>query len=105
MMNNMMNNMNQMGMNNFPFNQMGMNPMMMNIQQNFMQYENKIKELKEIIKQKDFEIIALKQKLNNISNPNVINMNPMMIGINQNQMNMNKENLFQHIKENWIKFQ
>ena len=27
-------------------------------------YENKIRELEEIIKQKDFEIIALKQKLN-----------------------------------------
>jgi hypothetical protein len=102
-MNNMMNNMNQMGMNNFPINQMGMNqmgmnPMMMNNQQNFIQYENKIRELEEIIKQKDFEIIALKQKLNNISNPNVINMNPMMTGINQNQMNMNMENLFQNIK-------
>ena len=30
MMNNLMKNMNQMGMNNIPMNQMGMNPMMMN---------------------------------------------------------------------------
>ena len=29
-------------------------------------YENKIRELEEIIKQKDFEIIVLKQKLNKI---------------------------------------
>ena len=94
-MNNMMNNMNQIGMNNFPINQMGMNPMgmnnilmnqmgmnpvMMNNQQNFMngmnmdeippnikniilQYENKIRELEEIIKQKDLEICTIKQKI------------------------------------------
>ena len=124
-MNNMMNNMNQMGMNNFPMNQMGMNPMgmnnifmnqmgmnpvMMNNQQNFMngmnmdeippnikniilQYENKIRELEEIIKQKDFEIFTLKQKINNNSNPNFINMNPMMMDINNNQMNMEMGNL------------
>ena len=120
-MNNMMNNMNQRGMNFIPMNQMGMNPMMINNiqmnqigmnpmmvnnQHNFMngmnmngtsqninniilQYENKIKELEEIVKQKEFEIISLKQKLNNdISNHNFINMNQMMMDINKNQMNM-----------------
>ena len=94
-------------------NQMGMNPMMMNNQQNFMngmnidgtsqdinniilQYENKIRELEEIIKQKDFEIIALKQNLiNNIPNINFNNMNPMMTDINRNQMNMKIGNLIQ----------
>ena len=73
-------------MNNFGMNPMGMNPLLMNnmnnigmnIQPNLMDntalnikniiqpYENKIRVLEEIIKQKDFEIIVLKQKLNNI---------------------------------------
>lgn len=91
-MNNMMNNMNPLGINNIAMNQMGMNPMIMNNQQNFMngmnmdensqniniiimQYEIKIRKLEEIIKQKDVEIIALKQKLNNFSNTNFININ------------------------------
>lgn len=105
-MNNMKNNLNQRGMNFIPMNQIGMDPMMMNNQHNFMngmnmdgtsqninniilQYENKIKELEEIVKQKEFEIISLKQKLNNdISNHNFINMNQMMMDINKNQMNM-----------------
>ena len=73
-------------MNNLGMNPMGMNPMQMNNigmigmnnQPNLMDqtalnvksiiepYENKIRELEEIIKQKDFEIIVLKQKLNKI---------------------------------------
>ena len=92
-------------MNNLGMNPMGMNPMLMNNigmigmnnQPNLMDqtalnvksiiepYENKIRELEEIIKQKDFEIIVLKQKLNNKNmNPMInINMNPMMnININ-----------------------
>ena len=91
MMNNMFN-INQMGMNNM------LNPMMgMNNQQNQMNgifmnqmaqntiqiYENKIRELEEIIKQKDFEINILKQNLNNIiSNNNIMNMMPsnLMMG-------------------------
>ena len=60
----MMNNMNQNGMNNF-----GMNPIMngitmdqtaLNIKSIVEPYENKIRELEEIIKQKDFEITVLK---------------------------------------------
>ena len=89
-------------MNNFGMNPMFMNPILMNNmnnipinnQPNFMDnaaliqnYENKIRELEEIIKQKDFEIIALKQKLNiNIPNNNINMMNPMM--------NMNMEPMF-----------
>ena len=63
-------------------NNIGMNPLGFNNQQNLMNgmqmgatainikniiqpYENKIKELEEIIKQKDFEITVLKQKLYN----------------------------------------
>jgi len=102
----MANNMNPMMINNIQMNQIGMNPLMMNNQHNFMngmnidgtsqninniilQYENKIRELEEIIKQKDFEIISLKQKLNNdISNHNFININQMMMDINKNRMKM-----------------
>ena len=86
-------------MNNFGMNPMGMNPMQINnmgmmgmgIQTNLMDqtaqdikniiqpYENKIRELEEIIKQKDFEIAVLKHKLNkNSNNANFMNMNPMM---------------------------
>ena len=94
-MNNMgMNNfgMNNNGLKNIGMNNMGMNQMNMNInnQANLMDenalrvknliqpYENKIKELEEIIRQKDFEIAVLKDKLNNnninIQNQNVMNM-------------------------------
>ena len=70
----------------------GMNPMGMNYDATAMKlkniiqtYENKIKELEEVIRQKDFEIAVLKQKLNN-SNNNM--MNPMdMNMINQIYMN------------------
>ena len=89
----MMNNMNNNGMNpmnmNFPLiNNNAMNPLIMNNnmigingnQQNLMDenairikniiqpYENKIKELEEIIRQKDFEIALLKDRLNIIKN-------------------------------------
>ena len=110
-------------MNNFGMNPMGMNPLLMNnigmnIQPNLMDntainiksiiqpYENKIRELEEIIKQKDFEIIVLKQKLNNIQNNNMNMMNHMM---NMNMMdqpemafnNYNSDNeIFINIKSN-----
>ena len=97
-------------MNNFGMNPMGMNPLLMNnmnnigmnIQPNFMDntalniksiiqpYENKIRELEEIIKQKDFEIIVLKQKLNNIQNNNMNMMNMNMM--NQPEMAFNNYN-------------
>ena len=94
-MNNMgMNNfgMNNNGLKNIGMNNMGMNQMNMNInnQANLMDenalrvknliqpYENKIKELEEVIRQKEFEIAVLKDKLNNnninIQNQNVMNM-------------------------------
>ena len=94
-------------MNNFGMNPMNMNPLLMNnannigmnIQPNLMDntalniksiiqpYENKIRELEEIIKQKDFEIIVLKQKLNTIQKNNFINMNMMNPMMNMNMMN------------------
>ena len=109
MMNNMMN-MNQNGMNNF-----GMNPIMngfqmdqtaLNVKSIVEPYENKIRELEEIIKQKDFEITVLKQKLknnNNMSNfqVNPFNqMNPMNQIINMNnQMNIISPNVKDKGKE------
>ena len=77
----MMNNMNQNGMNNF-----GMNPIMngitmdqtaLNIKSIVEPYENKIRELEEIIKQKDFEITVLKQRLKNNNNISNFQVNPM----------------------------
>ena len=109
-------------MNNFGMNPMGMNPLLMNnmnnigmnIQPNLMDntalniksiiqpYENKIRELEEIIKQKDFEIIVLKQKLNNIQNNNMNMMNMNMM--NQPEMAFNNYNIgnqiFINIKSN-----
>ena len=67
-------------------NPMGMNydATAMNVKNIIQPYENKIKELEEIIRQKDFEIAVLKQKLNN-SNNNM--MNPMMMNMNLTMMN------------------
>ena len=100
MMNNMMFNFNQMGMNN---QQNQMNGMMMdetaqNIRNIIQPYENKIRELEEIIKQKDFEIIVLKQKLNN-NNSNANFMNQMMINMNMNPMNIMMGNMNQQIED------
>ena len=95
--------MNPMGMNPMQMNNMGM--MGMNNQPNLMDqtalniksiiepYENKIRELEEIIKQKDFEITVLKQKLNNnVSKNNLMTINPnLMMNMNP-MMNMNMNN-------------
>ena len=60
-----MNNMGMMGMvgMNNHMNLMNMNPP--NIQNIIQSYENRIRELEELIRQKDLEIITLNQKLNN----------------------------------------
>ena len=112
----MMNNMNNFAMNPMGFipiqiNNMGMIDMnVMNNMQNLndenvlrikniiQPYENKIKELEEVIRQKDFEIAVLKDKLNNnnsnlfnFQNQNFINFAPTnMIIQNQNQEIYNK---------------
>ena len=111
MMNNMMFNFNQMGMNNpmigMNNQQNQMNGMMMdetsqNIKNIIQPYENRIRELEEIIKQKDFEIIVLKQKLNN-NMPNINNMSPMNImmgNMNQQMENKGQEICLQIISEN-----
>ena len=107
MMNNMMFNFNQMGMNNpmmgMNNQQNQMNGMMMdetaqNIRNIIQPYENKIRELEEIIKQKDFEIIVLKQKLNN-NNSNVNFMNQMMNNMNMNPMNIMMGNMNQKMED------
>ena len=104
----MMNNANNFGMNQIGINQMGINPMLMNnmignnnqpilmdqtalnIKNIIQPYENKISQLEEIIKQKDFEITVLKQKLNNFTNNNnFMNMNQMMNMNMGPMMNMN----------------
>ena len=91
--------MNQMGMNN-QFNQMntvGMNNTILNIKAIVQPYENKIKELEEIIRQKDFEITVLKQKLNNTNqrnNSTNMNVDQMMIG-NNNQLSTNEDKVIE----------
>ena len=92
--------MNQMGMMNNQPNLMNLDATSQNIKNIIEPYENKIRELEEIIRQKDFEIIVLKQKLNNSNNMN-INQNMM----NMNLMNMmlgNMNNLNQQIKNREI---
>ena len=90
--------MNQIGMNQMSMNFMMMNNNAMNMDnttlniKNIVQpYENKIKELEEIIRQKDFEITVLKQKLNknnNLMNMNINPINPMIYNqkINNQQL-------------------
>ena len=109
MINMMYNNNNGQMMNNIGINPIGinnqtnlmnysaMNTTTQNVKNIIEPYEKRIKELEEIIRQKDFEIAVLKQKLNkkkandmNINNlMNTINMNnPInMMNVN-NQMNM-----------------
>ena len=83
--------MNQMSMNQMPMNQMPMHQInnidntTLNVKSIVQPYENKIKDLEEIIRQKDFEIAVLKQKLNKLNN-NFMNMNINPV-INQDLLN------------------
>ena len=97
-MNPMMGNMNQMGMNNQLMTNFAMDDTAMKLKAIIEPYEKKITELEQIIKQKDFEILVLNQKLNdfkknqiNINNNMNMNMvNPMMMNnniVNNNMMN------------------
>ena len=90
-LNKMINNqigMNNIGMNN-QMNPIGIDQTTINIKNIVKPYENKIKELEEQIRQKDFEITVLKQKLNN-NNQNInlmnMNLNPMIMNQNINPM-------------------
>jgi len=90
-MNNMMGNMNMnmnmnpMGMNNQLMTNLAMDDTALKIKSIIDPYEKKISELEKIIKQKDFEILVLKEKLNKYKN----NMNNNMNMANQMSMNNN----------------
>ena len=97
-----MNNMNQM-MGNMNMNQEGMSSTFMTnfamdntamkIKAIIDPYEKKITDLEKIIKQKDFEILVLKEKLNTYKNTQMnINNNQMGMGMNNNQMGMGMNN-------------
>ena len=80
-MNPMMGNMNPMGMNNQLMTNFAMDDTAMKLKAIIEPYEKKITELEQIIKQKDFEILVLNQKLSEYRN------NPMMMNNNINMMN------------------
>ena len=91
MMGNMnMGNMNPMGMNNQLMTNFGMDETAMRMRAIIAPYEQKITELEKIIKQKDFEILVLKEKLNKYEK-NQICMN-MPMNMMNNAMNMNMMN-------------
>ena len=97
-------NMNPMGMNNQLMTNFVMDETAMKIKSIIDPYEKKISELEKIIKQKDFEILVLKEKINkykknqmNMNNQNNMNnnlnmMNPMMANNNANWMDFYNNN-------------
>jgi len=97
-------NMNPMGMNNQLMTNFVMDETAMKIKSIIDPYEKKISELEKIIKQKDFEILVLKEKINkykknqmNMNNQNNMNnnlnmMNPMMANNNVNWMDFYNNN-------------
>ena len=105
-MNQMMGNMNPMGMNNQLMTNFAMDDTAMKLKAIIEPYEKKITELEQIIKKKDFEILVLNQKLSqyknnpiNINN-NINMMNPMMMN---NDINMNNPMMMNN-NMNWKDF-
>ena len=97
-MNPMMGNINPMGMNNQLMTNFAMDDTALKIKAIIEPYEKKITELEQIIKQKDFQIVVLNQKLNEYkksqinmnNNMNMNMMDPMMMNNNMiNPMMMN----------------
>ena len=97
-MNPMMGNINPMGMNNQLMTNFAMDDTAIKIKAIIEPYEKKITELEQIIKQKDFQIVVLNQKLNEYkksqinmnNNMNMNMMDPMMMNNNMiNPMMMN----------------
>ena len=84
MMGNMNMNMNQAGMSSTLMTNFAMDDTAMKIKAIIDPYEKKIIDLEKIIRQKDFEILVLKEKLNNYKN--------FQMNINNNQMGMNNNN-------------
>ena len=91
MMRNM--NMNQEGMSSTFMTNFAMDDTAMKIKAIIDPYEKKIIDLEKIIRQKDFEILVLKEKLNTYKNTQMnINNNQMGMGMNNNQMGMGMNN-------------
>ena len=97
-MNPLMGNINPMGMNNQLMTNFAMDDTALKIKAIIEPYEKKITELEQIIKQKDFQIVVLNQKLNEYkksqinmnNNMNMNMMDPMMMNNNMiNPMMMN----------------
>ena len=97
-MNPLMGNINPMGMNNKLMTNFAMDDTALKIKAIIEPYEKKITELEQIIKQKDFQIVVLNQKLNEYkkrqinmnNNMNMNMMDPMMMNNNMiNPMMMN----------------
>ena len=111
-MNPMMGNINPMGMNNQLMTNFAMDDTALKIKAIIEPYEKKITELEQIIKQKDFQIVVLNQKLNeykksqiNMSdNMNMNMMDPMMM-MNNNMINpMMMNNNIINNNGNWKDF-
>jgi hypothetical protein len=115
--NHMMSNNNQMNINNISFQNQNMDNDSLRIKKIIKPYEEKIKILEEQIRQKDFEIICLKDKLDknfqNNQNGQMFNMFSMMEQyklmnqmnnemslFNQKNNNMNQMNLFNQMNIN-----
>ena len=88
MMGNMNMNMNQAGMSSTLMTNFAMDNTAMKIKAIIDPYEKKIIDLEKIIRQKDFEILVLKEKLNNYKNSQI---NQMGMNNNNNQMNMGNQ--------------
>ena len=91
MMNQMNMNMNQIGMNNTLMTNFAMDDTAMKIKAIIDPYETKIIELEKKIREKDFEILVLKEKLRTYKNSSMNMNNPMSMD-NKTQMGMNMGN-------------
>ena len=98
MMGNM--NMNQMGMSNQLMTNLVMDETAMKIRAIVEPYEKKIIELEKIVRQKDFEITVLKEKLSKSKN-NEMNMDSNQMGM-INPMNMNNMNNIMNMNMNMM---
>ncbi len=92
---NMNMNINPIGMNNQLIPNLAIDDSAMRIKAIIEPYEKKIMELENLIRQKDFEIILLKEKIKDISN------NQVMMNI-QNNMNLMNPMMLNNNNENFI---
>ena len=107
-MNPLMGNINPMGMNNQLMTNFAMDDTALKIKAIIEPYEKKITELEQIIKQKDFQIVVLNQKLNefkksqiNMNNNMNMNMiNPMMMNNNIINNNGNWKDFYNNFENN-----